>query len=901
MRREYKSACGLVYAGVFLALLAWVIWPISAAGGPSSAIIYVDAAATGANNGTSWDDAYTNLQTALSGAVSGDQIWVAEGVYTPGIDRTSTFELQDGVSMYGGFPKGGGDGTMSSRDPWRNLTTLSGEIGDPLIKTDNCYHVLLARSVAPTSILDGFQVTSGYADGSGLAGTGGGLLNELASPTIRNVVFVRNYAQKYGGAIENVFGNPEMQNVIFYGNRAGASGGAIDNFESEPTIHNALFVGNTAGKGGAICNDSSSPVLRNVSVVANEASESGGGIYNKGTSEATVTNSILWDNNPDQITVDTATTSWVDFGIVKDGCPTGVACDSLLTDDPRFLMSPGPGAAGVQGEEPAWGDEDDFYGDLRLSPGSPAIDSGSNSLVPSYIITDLMGNPRRANGPGWAVDNRIVDRGAYESPPIPIHVDQAAAGLRNGYVWENALTDLQLAFHWGRSGPTEIWVAEGEYLPGTLRTSTFQLLDNMAVYGGFPPGGGDGTFAARDWEQYSVRLSGDIGDPIATDNVYHVVTAERTNPTAILDGFRIYDGYADGDDNDGLGGGLLALNASPTLQQVAFRDNFAGSMGGGAYFSHSEARLTEVEFEANRSRSGGGMFLDHGGMFVIRDSIFVVNEATSSGGGIAALDGHIYAYDTIFYYNVASQAGGVYLEDVSAEFHRTLFDQNVARLQRRGLLASSFGGGLGARRSSLIISNSVFEINVADIGGGLWGCDSSTLLFTNNTLSGNNALNGSGLYLSQNTGVVLNNTILWNNPVPEGASTIGIDSSSSLTANYSLIQGGCPASGASCDHVSDSSPFFVADPTPGEDGVWGTEDDQSGYLLLQENSPAIDAGDNDLAVGMLFDIELNPRFVDIDTIPDTGQGDAPIIDLGAYEVQFAKVRYESYLPIVTRR
>ncbi|MDX1439999.1 MAG: hypothetical protein R3284_08865, partial [Rubricoccaceae bacterium] len=82
-------------------------------GSASAQVIYVDTDATGANNGTSWGDAYTDLQDALAVASSSSEIWVAEGVYKPTntSDRTISFVLTDGVELYGGF-----DGTETSRD-----------------------------------------------------------------------------------------------------------------------------------------------------------------------------------------------------------------------------------------------------------------------------------------------------------------------------------------------------------------------------------------------------------------------------------------------------------------------------------------------------------------------------------------------------------------------------------------------------------------------------------------------------------------------------------------------------------------------------------------------------------------------------------------------------------------
>ena len=74
--------------------------------------IYVDLTAVGANNGTTWANAYTDLQNALAAAVSGDTIMVAAGTYNPDLagpgNRTLSFGMKTGVVVLGGFPTGGG-------------------------------------------------------------------------------------------------------------------------------------------------------------------------------------------------------------------------------------------------------------------------------------------------------------------------------------------------------------------------------------------------------------------------------------------------------------------------------------------------------------------------------------------------------------------------------------------------------------------------------------------------------------------------------------------------------------------------------------------------------------------------------------------------------------------------
>ncbi|MBW7866717.1 MAG: hypothetical protein H3C31_00160, partial [Brumimicrobium sp.] len=85
--------------------------------------IYVNAGATGANNGTSWADAYTDFQTAINNASSDDAVWVAAGTYQP-TNSGEYFSMKEGVKIYGGF-----DGTetlLSERDWINNVTTLKG-------------------------------------------------------------------------------------------------------------------------------------------------------------------------------------------------------------------------------------------------------------------------------------------------------------------------------------------------------------------------------------------------------------------------------------------------------------------------------------------------------------------------------------------------------------------------------------------------------------------------------------------------------------------------------------------------------------------------------------------------------------------------------------------------------
>jgi hypothetical protein len=137
----------------------------------------VDADATGGlQNGSTWADAFTDLQAALAVAQYGDEVWVAEGTYlpTPGTDRHRSFDLKNGVRLLGGF--GGTEDSAQQRDWALRPTRLSGNIGDPASPSDNSFHVVFGRGLDEHTALDGFSLNAlSLADsyGAGMVLLGG--------------------------------------------------------------------------------------------------------------------------------------------------------------------------------------------------------------------------------------------------------------------------------------------------------------------------------------------------------------------------------------------------------------------------------------------------------------------------------------------------------------------------------------------------------------------------------------------------------------------------------------------------------------------------------------------------------------------------------------------------------
>ena len=254
---------------------------------------YVDADAAGADDGSSWENAFTSLPYALDVALSGDEIRVAKGTYRPndgvittGDERELTFQLKSGVRVKGGYA-GFGEPAPHARDIVRYRSILSGDLnGDDepnfVNYDENSYTVVKGSGTDSTAVLDGFVITGGN--------------NDLFLPT-----------PPMGGGIINYEGSPAVLNCTFQDNKAlsegyGFGGGAY-NYNSNAKFINCKFIGNHANDGGGVWNRSwqsdLAPSLINCTFYGNTATD-GGAVYNW-ECDAIILNSILWNNEPNEI------------------------------------------------------------------------------------------------------------------------------------------------------------------------------------------------------------------------------------------------------------------------------------------------------------------------------------------------------------------------------------------------------------------------------------------------------------------------------------------------------------------------------------------------------------------------------------------------------------------------
>jgi trimeric autotransporter adhesin len=376
---------------------------------------YVNTNASGANNGTSWTDAFTSLQAALDAASSGDQIWVAKGTYKPSKDvsgsatpsdvRTKTFLLKNGVKLYGGF-----DAASSTRDVKAYKTILSGDRnGDDVGFTgngENYYHVVIADALTAATELDGFTISGGNADNSttflgnsyGNRAAGGLYINGNtgAQLKVNNCTFTNNSAGLYGVIyMADASCNPSFSNCIIENNKATGVVGA--NF----TITNSVLANNAGSWGGGIwCNatSSSTATIVNCTIYGNSQSGSsdGGGVAVWNSADVNIKNTIIWGNLGAGADLDIANSgSQVTYSAIEGG----YAGTGNINTDPLFVD-----AADLNGADNIWGTADDGF---NLGIGSPAANTGNNADVPAGMTTDIMGSAR--------IQNTIVNMGAYET------------------------------------------------------------------------------------------------------------------------------------------------------------------------------------------------------------------------------------------------------------------------------------------------------------------------------------------------------------------------------------------------------------------------------------------------------------------------------------------------------
>jgi len=733
-------------------------------------VIYVDDSATGANDGTSWADAFKIIRDAVDAALAGDMIWVAEGTYTAG---DPVLAMKNGVDIYGGFV-----GTENSL----------GERGNP---ADYATILRVGTNVVHGSSnarLDGFTIANGYTDlswwpGAGMHNVGvtgleisrcifqdntahssmsmasgacGGMYNESSSLTITDCIFRNNEGGPCGGGMCNYYSDPTIINSTFHNNSAGwhfsldhfGSGGGMYNVDSSPTLINCIFTGNTAGEsgagtmryGGAIYNGgNSSPVIFNCSFSGNKAIDAGGAIYNSGAS-LTLTNCILWnDTAPSGKEIGGPAT--VIYSDIEGG---GYATEEGNIDlDPLFVD----------------------YPDLHVPINSPCVDAGTGSGAPAG---DMDGNPR-PSGLGH-------DMGAYEyqftpycsillycpstaretapiSCPVEYNYLECSGSLSLGV--GNTCTGASVVDYGDGSGTYSApaqgvgagsCVAEVQLAADGVSTSETILIVPGVIW--YVDKGATGANDGTSWTDAFTKVQDAVDAALAGDEIWvaegYYYPAGSDPVIQMKDGVDIYGGFMGTESSLGERGNPAD---HPTI--LDGQDDLYHVVIGATDARLDGFKIEDGDADGNigNDNYGAGMLNDGVNNLLVDNCIFDNNNAGCP-------------YDYFPYYNtriLGYGAGMANLNNSTVTISNTIFSDNFALGDGAGMLNSS--------NSSVTLTDCTFTDNEAMYyyfslkGGGHGGAieNAGDTVIGNCIFNGNDA-SGAGMLGSVGSGGAINNS-----------------------------------------------------------------------------------------------------------------------------------------------
>jgi len=303
---------------------------------------------------------------------------------------------------------------------------------------------------------------------------------------------------------------------------------------------------------------------------------------------------------------------------------------------------------------------------------------------------------------------------------------------------------------------------------------------------------------------------------------------------------------------------------------LTVENDFNGASDGGGIYNAGDLTLDSFVVNGNRSPNSNGGGISNWGSLTIVDSVITGNSADRFGGGIRNEHGNVDVRDSIISGNTTTggfgNGGGI---DNAASGTMTITNSVIVGNEVKGAFAEG-GGGIFNDRGQVTITNST-------IAG--------------NAVPGDFTSGGGGVHNSAGT-LVLNNTIIARNTAasfgPDIYSPFGTE-----TGAYNLIGQNTDQTdledGVDGNIVGTAAapvdPVFERNPSNGGDG-WGDDpsttgidesaNDDLGNLRLHASSPAVDSGDNALAV------DANGDALSTDIL-----GNARIhngtVDRGAYE------------------
>jgi len=546
-----------------------VAWLFATAALHAQSVLYVDRDATGPANGSSWCNAYRNLQDALasaSGAVN--EIHIANGTYRPDQgagqtagDRLATFRLVDRVELMGGYA-GCGAADPNARDSALFETILNGDLAGndgPNFANyaENSYHVVTYDDpTAVAVVLDGFTISGGNADGEHDAALDqGGAIHIrngtvkciTGGPTIRNCLVRDNWAAHHGAVNDHAWSSV-FESCTFRNNVAGHEGAGLLVHAGSAVVSNCLFEGNSVGftvnrgeGGGAWVGHDADPtcpaqhqtVFTECVFRGNHTRHRGGGAFGAQTSAPRFIGCTFDDNTSDFL-------------------GGGAYMDAAHTDAPSTFIS------------------------CTFSDNTAAA-AGGGAFAPRGSFTDCTFTHNSAPTGG----------GIYVVTPGPLFVQSSI------FIGNVAVGDT--------GGGGGIYVAAD----GTIRNCVFR--GNVTDFngGGVYNLGNELTVTDSTFIDNEARLGGGI--LMYFGDAQQLTDCRFRGNTALT------------------GGGVYTVGSPTTLVNCEFSGNQATDLGGGILLNYDNLWMINCTVHGNTATQGGGMWTSFGAAPNTIGSIYIDN------------------------------------------------------------------------------------------------------------------------------------------------------------------------------------------------------------------------------------------------------------------------------------
>lgn len=681
---------------------------------------YVNEAAQGNKDGSSWDHAFTDLQLAIDAASAGDTLWVAQGKYEPSKDTLGnpnadrldkTFYLNKNLHIYGGFQ--GVERDLVERDPEAYKTIL--EHPFPGLES-NPSHVLILQHIDTTARLDGLVIKEPNVLSINATGSKSAVAFLNSTPIVQNCDFIQATLAKSNATIEIDGGRSDPLFINCYFSVNGGNGILG---KSSFRMVNSIFEKGKTTAGALIRLDTGQKVdIVNCTFSNNEIAASTGVVHNVGVDTVNIINCVLQGNGNASLVNDAgqATFTQISNSIVQGGCPilNVDLCDVTTVRDVQIeYIWPNMVHKGFRFPSAAWNK------------------GNTEAIEPYRAFGDHIGQQRIKGG--------RVDIGATEYQGDLFFVSTQGNDENSGTSWTEAFASLNKAIAMpSNPEPNIIWIAKGTYhplrdaqgqeSPADQRSSTYFINKPLYIFGSFV---GDESFPEKKEDAISTVLSGEIQeDNDSTNNAYHLfdLSAMLPGSTLFLDGVSIRNGNAKGDGREEAGGGIYNRAGSLHISNCRFEHNVAG-LGGGLYNEKGIVTLEQCTFQYNYANHGAAIYNDEQriplpnvNFLILKRDTFKGNLANMNGGAMSLGKSVNAVIESSAFLNNRSLGlgGGIYLEEDSRlEVDQSLMFENRSNGSRG---VNGGGGAIGDNDSGvnrkIKITNTTISNNVVGKGDG---------------------------------------------------------------------------------------------------------------------------------------------------------------------------------------